>query len=266
MSFSVVTISFNQREFLERAIRSVLSQSYHPVEYIIVDAGSTDGSREVLERYRSDVACLIVEPDDGPADGLNKGLSRATGEFFAYLNADDLMLPGALEEAAGYLRNHPGISAVAGDVVIVDDAGRVLRRMRSTPVRPWMFAFGGSVVLQQATFLRTAAARSVGGFNAANRTCWDAELIVELLLAGHRIEHVHRGWGAFRYHPSSISVSGRLNDAYEQDRGRLAARLIGRQPQPTDVFRRAAAKALKHVRDPVGAIMRVSDAFTGDRW
>lgn len=262
MSFSIVTISFNQKQFLERAIHSVLSQSYHPVQYIIIDAGSTDGSREVLERYRCDVACLIIEPDSGPAGGLNKGLSRATGQFFGYLNADDEMLPGALVEAAAHLTSRPGTSAVTGDGLIVDGDGRLQRRVRSTPVGRWKFAFGASVVLQQATFFRTAAVRSVGGFNVANRTCWDAELIVELLAAGNRIDHVHRDWGVFRHHPTSISVSGRFADVYQRDQDRLTARLTGRPGHPADPLRRAAARTFKYLRDPLAALMRVSDTLT----
>jgi glycosyltransferase involved in cell wall biosynthesis len=84
---SIVTISYNQCAFLERAIQSVLAQNYPEVEYIVVDPGSTDGSRDIIERYRSRISKLILEPDKGPVDGLNKGFSVATGEIYGYLNA-----------------------------------------------------------------------------------------------------------------------------------------------------------------------------------
>jgi glycosyltransferase involved in cell wall biosynthesis len=88
MKISVVTVSFNQAAFLERAIRSVIDQGYKNLEYIIVDPGSTDGSREIIERYRNYFTQVILSPDDGPADGLNKGFAHATGDICAYVNSD----------------------------------------------------------------------------------------------------------------------------------------------------------------------------------
>src|SRR6202171_6644991 len=93
---SIVTISFNQAPFLERAIRSVVEQDYPDIEYIVVDPGSTDGSRDIIERYRSRISQVIYEPDHGPADGLNKGFASATGDIFGSINADDAFLPGAV--------------------------------------------------------------------------------------------------------------------------------------------------------------------------
>ena len=85
MIISIVTLSYNQAEFLERAIRSVVEQDYADIEYIVVDPGSTDGSREIIERYRDRISTVILDPDDGPADGLNKGFAAATGDIFAYI-------------------------------------------------------------------------------------------------------------------------------------------------------------------------------------
>ena len=84
MKFSIVTISYNQAQFLEQAIRSVIEQDYPDVEYIVVDPGSTDGSREIIERYRDRIDRIIFEPDKGPADGLNKGFAQATGDVFGF--------------------------------------------------------------------------------------------------------------------------------------------------------------------------------------
>lgn len=100
MKFSIVTISFNQREFLERTINSVIGQDGVEIEYIIVDPGSTDGSRDIIERYRPYFAHVILEKDAGPADGLNKGFAVATGEIYGYLNSDDMFEPGALATVA----------------------------------------------------------------------------------------------------------------------------------------------------------------------
>src|SRR5450432_4773126 len=96
---SIVTISYNQAQYLEEAIVSVLEQDYPSIEYIVVDPGSTDGSRQIIERYRSRIGKVILDPDKGPADGLNHGFDAATGSVFAYLNADDVLLPGAVSSA-----------------------------------------------------------------------------------------------------------------------------------------------------------------------
>src|ERR1700738_5632483 len=103
---SIVTISFNQAEFLERAIRSVVDQDYPEIEYSVVDPGATEGSRDIIERYRSRIARVIYEPDRGPADGLNKGFACATGDIFGFLNSDDVLLPGAVRRAVSFLESN----------------------------------------------------------------------------------------------------------------------------------------------------------------
>ena len=125
MRVSIVTISYNQAEFLEKAIRSVIEQDYDDIEYIIVDPGSTDGSRDIIERYRSKIAKVIFEPDDGPADGLNKGFAHATGNLCGYLNADDAYLPGSISRVVAAFRCMPEADVICGHGYMVDAEGRV---------------------------------------------------------------------------------------------------------------------------------------------
>lgn len=97
---SVVLVSFNQAQFVEEAVCSILNQDYPNLELIVIDGQSADGSIEILERYRRHFDVLVIEPDEGQTDGLNKGLNRATGEIFTWLNSDDLLEPGALFRVA----------------------------------------------------------------------------------------------------------------------------------------------------------------------
>ena len=97
LKISVVTISYNQAEFLERCIESVLNQNYPNLEYIIVDPGSTDGSRDIIKRYEKVFSHILLDPDNGPADGLNKGFAKATGDILYFINSDDVVLPDAFK-------------------------------------------------------------------------------------------------------------------------------------------------------------------------
>ena len=110
---SVVFVSFNQAEFVEEGLRSVLDQGYPNLEFIVVDGNSTDGSIEILERYRSRVHTMIIEPDKGQSDGLNKGFRRVSGDILTWLNSDDLLEPGALFRVAQAFSAHK-VDLVAG--------------------------------------------------------------------------------------------------------------------------------------------------------
>ena len=266
MKVSIVTLSFNQAAYLERAMRSVLDQDGVDVEYIVVDPGSTDGSRAIADRHADREAGRIIriyEPDDGPGDGLNKGFARATGDILGYLNADDAYLPGALAEVAAAFAGRGATDVLCGHGLVVDGGDRVLRRFRSAPFGLRRFAFGASVQMQQSTFFRAQAFARTPGFNPANRTCWDAELLMELGLAGARFRIVDRYWSLFRVHAQSITGSGRLNDRYRDDLARMFVRVMGRPPRPSDAWIGRALRLARWGADPVGLAVRLRDRLGG---
>ena len=145
MKISIVTISFNQKQYLQQCIESILSQTDCDLEYIVVDPGSTDGSRELIESYGASII-KVFEPDNGPADGLIKGFGRATGDIYGFINSDDYLLAGALGQATNYF-NTNGLSCfVTGLGYTEDDKGRltkftlaVLRVLICCTVRPCCF-------------------------------------------------------------------------------------------------------------------------------
>lgn len=125
---SVITPSFNQARYLEQALRSVLLQGYPNLEYIVIDGGSSDGSREILDRYSTWIDFWVSEADHGQTHALNKGFACATGEWLTWLNSDDLFLPGSLWTIAEAIRKQPSADWVVGTVVVTDANLRPVRR------------------------------------------------------------------------------------------------------------------------------------------
>lgn len=263
MKLSIVTISFNQAEYLERAMLSVLDQNYDDVEYIVVDAGSSDGSRDIIERYRDRIAHIVMEPDEGPADGLNKGFALASGDICGYLNADDEFLPGAFRQAMECFRNQPEVDVICGHGYLVDASGTPYRRFRSDLFDARRYALGGVTVMQQSTFFRRAAFAAVGGFNAGNETSWDGELMLEMSLAGMRFAVADHYWSIFRIHPVSISGSQRMREESRRRWDIYFERYFGRPPRRGDAVMKLWARIQKRLHDPIGLWVRVSDALFG---
>lgn len=261
MRVSIVTISFNQARYLERALLSVLAQDHRDLEYIVVDPGSTDGSRDIIERYRHQIAHVVLEPDLGPADGLNRGFALATGDVFGYLNSDDALCPWAIREVVQEFERDPRAEIICGDGYIIDAEDRPLRRFRSTPFSVWRYMRGGTTAMQQATFFRRGVFFDVGGFNVENRAIWDAEFLLDLGLAGKQIKVVHRDWGLFRLHEKSISGSRSVlvRENVRRNGERLFEKATGRPPARREVISRAVARIQKWTLDPVGLWLRVGE-------
>lgn len=237
MKFSIVTISFNQSQYLAEAITSVLTQDYPACEYVVVDPGSTDGSRELVLEFGSRITKVIFEPDQGAADGLNKGFRHASGEVFGFLNSDDVLLPGALASVAEVFAKHPECDIVMGNGFTVDAKGNLLRRIRAAGFTLRRYFYGGATWLQQATFFRRTAFEAVGGFNTNNRSCWDGELVVDMIRQGARVQYLDRDLALFRIHAKSITGSRRHSEMMKADADRMFALSWGRRWTVMDTLR-----------------------------
>ncbi len=120
---SIITPSYNQGQFLEETIRSVLLQNYPNLEYIIIDGGSTDNTVDIIKQYEPWISYWVSERDNGQAHAINKGLEKATGEIIAYLNSDDYYLPGTLFKVAEYFRQFPQTDLLHGICRYVNQEG-----------------------------------------------------------------------------------------------------------------------------------------------
>lgn len=236
MKISIVTLSFNQRAFLQEALDSVLSQGYPNLEYIVVDPGSSDGSRELISSYGDRITHTIFEPDRGAADGLNKGFARATGDVFGFLNADDILFPGSFKQVAHFFETHPDCDIGMGDGCKIDGQGRRIRHFVARDFSVRRFFYGGTQWLQQSTFFRAEAYRRSPRFNLENRTCWDGELFVHMANQGAKIGYIRADLAGFRIHEASISGSGRMNEQYRQDHLRMFRQVRGHDWRATDAM------------------------------
>jgi glycosyltransferase involved in cell wall biosynthesis len=257
LKFSIVTISYNQAEFLECAIESVLGQTGTELEYIVVDAGSDDGSRDIIDRYSDRIAHRLYEADDGPADGLNKGCALATGDVIGYLNADDCYEPGAFALVARYLEAHPSVDVVIGHAWLTDRNGKRLRRMWSERFSRRRVAYGASLQIQPSTFIRAEAFRRTAAFNPANRSNWDGELLVDLFLSGAEFGVINRFLSSYRVHGDSITNSGRLQERIDLWTRRCFEKLMGRARTRTDITLMRMAIIARHLSHPRATLERL---------
>jgi glycosyltransferase involved in cell wall biosynthesis len=267
LRISIVTISYNQERFLRECVDSVLSQSHDDVEYIVVDPGSTDGSREIVEAY-GDRITRVFEPDGGPADGLNKGFALATGDVLGFLNSDDVLLPGALSQVAECFASKIYADVVCGCGYFIDAAGRRQRRLVPSRFTPWLYAHGAVTVFQQGTFFRRTSFETVKGFNPENRITWDGELFLDMCLSGARFAIVSNDLALFRLHAGGITGSGghsNANEVYRTNRERLFLKATGRNKAKVDWALDRFARVVKLATDPAYSARRAWAAFDWSR-
>lgn len=205
---TIVTPSYNQGEFIRATIESVLAQDYPQLEYIVMDGGSTDGTAAIAAEYSSRLT-WISEKDRGQAHAINKGFCRAKGETVAWLNSDDVLLPGAVTRAVEAFENAPpDIGAIYGEGYLMDREGRFTRRFPATePFNLWKLVYLSDYVLQQAAFFRRSAVEEVGWVDEKLHYALDWDLLIRL---GKRfgLHYVPEYFGVLREYPEAKSFAG----------------------------------------------------------
>lgn len=252
MMISMVTISFNQAPYLSRAIDSVLSQRLPPgwnLEYIVVDPGSTDGSREIVASY-GDALRPRFAPDDGPADGLNWGFRLASGSVMGYINADDFLLPGALASIAERFSCSDAPDVVLSGGWITTGDGSFRQHVTPTLFSARDYLLRRCVVFQQGTFFSRRAFDLAGGFNPHNKINWDAELLLEMSLAGASFVSLARDTAAFAIYPGTITSSASAKEMARVENARLFRRAYQRDPTSWETLQMRLGRIYKWARNP----------------
>ena len=254
---TVVTPSFNQGEFLEETIRSVLLQGYPNLQYLVVDGGSTDRSVDVIRRYERHLACWVSERDRGHTHALNKGFARADGEVYAFLNSDDYYEPGALLAAGRAIS--PERPWVVGRVRYLDEQGRTwpLPACPGREVAPW---FLHCPVAQPGAFWRADLHRRAGPFDESFRFFFDYEFWMRLRFGlGAAPTAIDAPVAVYRLHAESKTVA--QNDGFLAD-----ARAIRAAHEPgLSRGDRARVAVARHRRRACGFASRAKAAFAAGR-
>ena len=243
---SIVTPTFNSAQFLERTIRSIIDQGYEGLECIVQDGGSTDDTLDVLERHRARIASVETRKDKGQADALNAGFRRATGEILAYLNSDDLLLPGALHYVAQFFSRHGDVDVMYGHRVVIDEYDEEVGRWVLPPHDDDILAWADWVP-QETLFWRRRIWERVGArFDDSFQFAMDWDLLLRFREAGARFARAPRFLGAFRVHASQ-KTSTQLSGLGAREMARLRERVHGRPVSPPTVDRHILPYLRRHL-------------------
>lgn len=245
-AISIVTPSFNQGRFLEETILSVLNQDYPRLEYVVQDGGSKDQSVAVMEKYRARLKHIESRKDNGQAHAINLGFAHATGgEIMAYLNSDDLLMPGALNYVAAYFAAHPDVDVVYGHRVIIDpeskEVGRWVLPGHSDRMLVW-----ADYVPQETLFWRRRIWDKAGGrIDDSFQFALDWDLLLRFRAAGAKFVRLPRFLGVFRIHASQ-KTSAELVTNGTPEMAKLRYRLHGRDTDLEDIRRNMRGYMLRH--------------------
>jgi len=231
---SLITPSFKQGIFIEKTITSVLDQRYSNLEYFIQDGGSPDETVSILEKFEGKISGWVSEKDTGQSQAINRGFARTEGEIMAWLNSDDLLLPGALNTVADYFVRHPEVDVVYGDRLLIDRNGMEIGR--------WIMPGHDSVVLswadyipQETLFWRRHIWDKAGGqVDESFRFAMDWDLLIRFRDAGAKFAHIPLFLGAFRVHEHQ-KTSANINDIGQQEMNRIREKILGRVPDYKEI-------------------------------
>ncbi|HEY59394.1 MAG TPA: glycosyltransferase [Anaerolineae bacterium] len=202
---SIITPSFNQAQYLEKTIQSVINQDYPNFEYLVIDGGSNDGSIDIIEKYQECISWWVSEPDLGQADAINKGLQRAKGEFVAWLNSDDLYHPKAVTLAVEELQNNKEIGFVYGDVLAIDGQGQAINHLQ---YKNWgldgLMCF--NIIGQPAVFMRREVLVRAGLLDLSYRFLLDHQLWLRMAAIA-QIKYIPRTFASARFHLEAKNIA-----------------------------------------------------------
>jgi len=203
---SIVTPAYNHAPYIRETIESVLAQTYPDIEYIIIDGGSQDGTAEIIREYREKLAYFISEPDKGQTDAINKGFTRASGKYLAWINSDDTLMPGAVAAAVEFLEENPQVGLVYGDARYIDKDSRIIGSFPAAQTSLPQLRRGYVHIPQQASFFRKDLWDRVGPLDSDFYFAMDYDLWVRIAEISE-LKYLPELWANFRLHADAKTIS-----------------------------------------------------------
>jgi len=199
---SIIIPSYQQGEYIERTLQSIVSQKYADLELIVIDGGSTDQTSEIIERYRKHIAIYVSEKDEGQSDAIKKGFNLATGDIIAWINSDDTYAKDSFSIVGQYFASNPSVRFVYGNRDIIDENDQVIGRRRQPDFNSQVMRYCHIVVPQVSAFWRRSLYQESGGVDPSLRFCMDYDLFVKMALISPP-KHLPHVLGNFRIHSES---------------------------------------------------------------
>ena len=257
---SIVTPSYNQGRFIEETIRSVLLQGYPNLEYIIIDGGSTDESVEIIRKYERHLAYWVSEKDRGQSHAINKGLSRITGDVWAYMNSDDAYCLGTFAKVIEAFADAT-VEWVTGVGRYVDVDGKAVRDI--VPTSDWsppdvlrnLLHAPIIVAMQVSNFMRSTILERYGLFEESLHYCMDVEFGLRFIVDGGRPSIIDDVLAKARLHPASKTVSKAPSGAFQDEAAEILRSLLTRASMKPDALR-----AVRHSLSSHGKLAAVAQA------
>lgn len=213
---SIVTPSYNQAQFLERTILSVLNQNYPNLEYIIIDGGSTDESVEIIKKYEKYLTYWVSEKDKGQAGAINKGFEKSSGEILAWLNSDDTYLPETFYKITKSFKQNPEADLIFGNMYFINKSDLVIGELRLTKLNIDNFLYEGISIPQPATFWKKNIFKKVGKIQVKYQYCMDFDFFVRIAEIG-KLMYIKEYLANFRIHENSKTSKYLDVWSYEHD-------------------------------------------------
>lgn len=206
IKISIITPSFNQSEYIDRTIKSVLDQDYLNLEYIIMDGGSNDGTIDVIKKYEPRLAFWKSEKDRGQVNAINNGLNQSTGEIVGWLNSDDVYKEGTLSLIADYFEFNPEVDIVYGNSDIIDAVDNKIGKYISETPSFIKWAYKGQIfVSQPSLFFRRRVFDTLGLLDESLPINFDHDYWFRALLNRFHMEYVNKTFSSLRWHTETIS-------------------------------------------------------------
>jgi len=241
---SIVTPSYGQSRYIERTLLSVLDQNYPNLEYVVKDGGSNDETVQVLEAYSSRLASWESCRDNGRSDAINKGFSRTSGDIMAWLNSDDLLLPGSLARVEKAFRENPQVEVIYGNRLLIDEndmeIGRWIMPGHDARVLSWV-----DYIPQETLFWRRSIWEKCGGIDDTFGFALDWDLLVRFRDAGAKFLHIPEFLGASRIHEQQ-KTSAVISQIGFQEMDRIRLRTLGRVPTQKEIRRATTGLLIRH--------------------